>query len=322
LYPKYSDIYMTGIALATMVPVRILLVRYVFTPLGDRLLPSLQQRKTWTKLSRLDRVDRFGTVCFKLMFFGIISIIGYRILSDEDWFPTILGGHGQIRNVWLEFPNAPYSTELKIYYHVELAYHVQSLMFHLYMPWRNDFLEMALHHSTASFLVLFSYFNGFVRIGSIVLFVHDVGDVVGYSVKATVDTDYKRATISIYVLLLISWFFTRLFVFPFYILYTIMFDGTHMVPADSRNTFHYLEGMLYILQCLHIYWYCLFLIMGYVYSKTGQTVDIQQKAGDKYEKTGTEVVKVLETQQATTPSALSPPAVSSEDILRRRPHVK
>jgi len=249
--------------------------------------------------------------------------VGYTILSGEEWFPTILGWTGQIRNVWSDFPRARVPIDLKIYYHVELAYHLQSLMFHLYMPRRNDFLEMALHHSTASFLVLFSYFSNFVRIGAIVLFVHDVGDVVGYSVKATVDTDYRRATISIYVVLLITWFFTRLFVFPFYILHTILFDGTQMLPAADRSTYHYLEGMLYILQCLHIYWYALFIIMGYQYSKTGQTVDIQQKAGEKFEKIGHEAVKVPEQPAALAqPTVAAKPASSSgsddEDALRRR----
>jgi len=54
------------------------------------------------------------------------------------------------------------------------------------------------------------------------------------------------------------------------------------------HSIHYvLAGMLYILQCLHIYWYYLFLVMGAAYLRTGaKPVDIQQRAGEHVSKDG------------------------------------
>jgi len=78
---------------------------------------------------------------------------------------------------------------------------------------------------------------------------------------------------------------------------------------------------VYILQCLHIYWFALFIIMGYVYSKTGQTVDIQQKAGDKYEKAAPEIVKVPDNPSLEDTAVARRSTVSSgsnEDALRQR----
>jgi len=39
--------------------------------------------------------------------------------------------------------------------------------------------------------------------------------------------------------------------------------------------------MIWTLQALHVYWYALFLIMGYRFAVSGKTVDIQQKAGEE-----------------------------------------
>jgi hypothetical protein len=280
-YPTYSDLSITAVALSIMLPLRYLLVRFVFSPLGNYMLPTLSRKKTWTPAGRQDRVERFATVCFKFLYFLIITTWGYILLKDQSWFPPILGGSGDVQHAWDDFPCPPVLHGLTAYYMIELAYHVQSLVYHLFMPHRNDFLEMTLHHSCAIFLVLFSHYHGYVRIGSLVLFIHDVADILSYAIKAVVDTEYTKVTLGIYAGLLVVWGVTRLYVFPFYILRTILYDGPHLIPAEhfNRSGYRYLEGMLYILQCLHIYWYFLFLIIGYQFTQTGKTVDLQQKAG-------------------------------------------
>jgi hypothetical protein len=73
----------------------------------------------------------------------------------------------------------------KLYYMVQMSYHSHSLLWQLTMTARNDFVEMVLHHCCALFLVGFSYSANFMRIGVLVLVVHDVGDVVGYAIKVT-----------------------------------------------------------------------------------------------------------------------------------------
>jgi len=93
-------------------------------------------------------------------------------------------------------------------------------------------------------------------------------------------------TLSLYVSLLVVWGFTRLYVFPAYILGSIFYEGHQLMPPEHyhRSSYRYFEGMLYILQCLHIYWYLLFWIMGVQFLKTGKTVDTQQNPGAKFDK--------------------------------------
>jgi hypothetical protein len=114
-----------------------------------------------------------------------------------------------------------------------------------------------------------------VRIGSLVLFLHDIADVLAYSVKAVVDTKYTWLTLSAYAGLLLTWGYTRLYVFPFYVI------SASTIPGMEQSFAWYTSyAMIWTLQLLHVYWYILFLIMGYRFAISGKTVDIQQKAGE------------------------------------------
>ena len=42
---------------------------------------------------------------------------------------------------------------------------------------RSDMVEMTIHHIVTLVLISFSWVTGFVRIGSIVMLVHDISDV-------------------------------------------------------------------------------------------------------------------------------------------------
>jgi len=195
-------------------------------------------------------------------------------------------------NAFKGYPFHPAHQDMRLYYIIQLAYHSHSLLVHLWTGRdRNDFVEMALHHFCAMFLVGFSYYNNFIKIGAVVLFVHDIADVVGYAVKCAVDTNYTALTLSIYVTLLASWGYTRLYVFPFFVLRTIMIEGKALIPQEHYNRAGYwcFEWMLSILQILHVYWYGLFILMGIAFLSTGKTEDIQHKVGteDDWKEEGT-----------------------------------
>jgi len=279
-YPELIDLKTTAISLFTLVSLRVILCQFVFRPLGDWMLPTVAEKKgSWTEASREDRIQRFSACVFKLFFFLTITIYGWFTLRDEVWLPPQLFGHGDESRSWDGWPFTPISDSVKTYYLIELSYHVHSLCFHIFSAARNDFIEMTLHHTCAVLLVVFSYYLNWVRIGTLVLFLHDIADVTAYAVKAFVDTKYTKITLTAYAALLMAWGYTRLYVFPFYVIPASLLPDPESTPA-SRFVWYTSESMLWILQCLHIYWYVLFLVMGYRFLLSGKTVDIQQKAGE------------------------------------------
>lgn len=211
----------------------------------------------------------------RLCYFLCITAFGYHTLKDQSWLPPQLFGTGSVEHLWTDWPYSEMTDSVKTYTLIELSYHAHSLVFHLFTIHRNDFVEMTLHHTCAVLLVVFAYFANFVRVGSLVLFLHDIADVMAYAVKAVVDTKYTKITLTAYAGLLISWGYTRLYVFPFHVISATRIPGAEVGFVWVTSYF-----MIWLLQCLHIYWYTLFLIMGYRFAISGKTVDIQQKAGE------------------------------------------
>lgn len=123
-----------------------------------------------------------------------ITVVGFKVMQHEPWFPPSLGGKGEVVKTFEVLSDAP-SSALKYYFMVQLGYHLHSLLFMVFFsPIRNDFIEMLLHHVATIILIGGSYLANYTAFGALVVFTHDIGDVTGCtctadgcSVGATVD---------------------------------------------------------------------------------------------------------------------------------------
>lgn len=112
------------------------------------------------------------------------------------------------------------------------------------------------------------------------VYTHDLGDVWCYAVKMAVDSRYKNLTLSLYILLLCTWLWTRCYVFP-----SLYYQAIWLLDIQVTNAFFLGMTSLYVvLQSLHIYWFVLLLKMGWTFSKSGELKDIQQQCLDVDEK--------------------------------------
>lgn len=239
-----------------------------FEPLGRLILSK-------AKRAQPDRVNRFAATCFKFCYMSSIVAWGFHILLDAPWFPAELGGKGDVKKCW--FNGSPYQSQMpnqQFYYLIQLSYHLHSLVFQIYLSHREDFWEMALHHTVTIALIFGSYVMGEQRVGTLVLIVHDIGDVTSYLVKFMVDTDFTKTTLSFYGLLLATWGYTRLYVYPAVIIATISNDAPESCVGGNTNITIF-KGLLWCLFGLHCYWYTLFLAMGYHYIIKKKTKDLQ-----------------------------------------------
>jgi len=249
---------------------RFLLSYFLLKSLGDNLL-SLNKWKE--PKEKKFRIERFAAVVFKFVYFSCITIWGFYLLSSREWFPTFLGGEGDIKKCYEDYPNQVIPEEIRIYFLFQLAYHCHSLIFQFILPHRNDFMEMVLHHNCAIFLLLFSYFMNFVRIGTIVLFIHDVGDILTYATKALVDTQYVKLAVVVYFILMAFWLYLRLYIFPFYIIYSTITQTPEFVLQNLFFSYFFLNILLVLLFVLHVYWFFLLIAMFCGFSKTGEAKD-------------------------------------------------
>lgn len=145
---------------------------------------------------------------------------------------------------------------------MQLAYHIHTILFQVWVHYRQDFMEMMLHHFTAVLLILCSNFLDLQRIGILILLAHDISDIFVYGSKALVDSHYKKTLTFFSVSLIVSWFYTRLYVFPFVIIRSVITEPFRLKLSGVFPFKSYVNNMivwtpasfLLLLQALHVYW--------------------------------------------------------------------
>jgi hypothetical protein len=100
------------------------------------------------------------------------------------------------------------------------------------------------------------------------------------AIKSIVDTGNTPLIVFMYIVLLASWGYTRLYVYPFHLIYNAIFVIPEANPHVVGIFLHPGNALLCMLVVLHVYWYGLFLVMGYTLVRKGMAEDIQDKCSD------------------------------------------
>jgi ceramide synthetase len=95
-----------------------------------------------------------------------------------------------------------------------MGYHLHLMIYHGFEEVRNDFVVMFLHHFVTIFLYGFSYLTNMVLGGAVVMFLHDIADVPIALTKCFYETTLESVKMFLAAWLAISWFYTRILVFP------------------------------------------------------------------------------------------------------------
>ncbi|XP_062975942.1 ceramide synthase 5 isoform X2 [Elgaria multicarinata webbii] len=182
---------------------------------------------------------------WRLIFYLYIFSYGLRFLWSTPWF-------WDTRQCWYNYPFQPITSGIYHYYITELAFY-WSLMFSQFTDIkRKDFLIMLVHHLATIGLITFSYMNKMVRVGTLVLCVHDASDIFLEIAKLANYAKYQRLCDATFVLFCVMFIVTRLGIYPFWILNTTLFESWEIIgPYPSWWLFN---GLLLLLLVLHISW--------------------------------------------------------------------
>ena len=111
-----------------------------------------------------------------------------------------------------KWPNYPVSQGIKVYYMIQLAHHVHSVLelAHGYKL-RSDIAEITLHHIATISAILLSYFGNHIPGGITVLAAHNVGDIFINLAKFCRDLKLLKGWSAdlLFVVLFVSWFVPR-----------------------------------------------------------------------------------------------------------------
>ncbi|XP_061591909.1 ceramide synthase 5-like [Cololabis saira] len=223
-------------------------------------LEGLTKQLDWDerKIQRWFRVRRnqdrpstqkkFSESMWRFTFYLLIFIYAICHLWRSPWM-------WDTRQCWHNYPFQGLSPGQYNYYVAELAFY-SSLMFSQFTDIRRkDFVIMLVHHLATIFLITFSYANNMLRAGSLVMCVHDASDIFLEAAKLANYAKYQRLCDSLFVVFSLIFFLTRLIIFPFWIVSSVLFESWEIV--GPYQAWWLLNGLLLVLQTLHIIWFYL-----------------------------------------------------------------
>lgn len=220
-------------------------------------IPALSKQTDWTERQiqlwfhqrRLANsptaMQRFRECSWHLLFYSTSVFYTLYILWDKPWL-------WNTRYCWDGWPKLTVTNEVFILYLVELGFY-WSLVFTLLTDHaRKDFWEMTVHHIVTILLIYFSWAANFVRIGTLVLLVHDVADTWMASAKMAKYSRHQTLCEFLFAIFMVVWTVSRLYAYPFWVLNSSVFESHDFV--DHFPAYWLFNGLLSILLCLHCIW--------------------------------------------------------------------
>ncbi|XP_072295007.1 ceramide synthase 2-like [Eucyclogobius newberryi] len=226
---------------------------------------SPRKIQTWFRNRRnQDRptnTKKFCEAAWRFVFYLVAFIGGLSTLIEAPWF-------WDQRECWRGYPKQPVSDAHYWYYFLELGFYLSLLLSISVDIKRKDFKEQVIHHIATIFLLGFSYCSNYVRVGTLVMLVHDSSDFLLESGKMLHYAGLIYICDPLFVVFAVVFLFTRLVVFPFRVVHT-----TLIVSMDFFEPFfgyYFFNALLLVLQALHIFWAYIILRMVFKFAFSGK----------------------------------------------------
>ena len=191
---------------------------------------------------------------FKGSMYLLLTIFGYYVLKDLNYFPKSLLGKGWLPNMFINgYPNSFYLEKPRFfdfYYMLCLSYFSSDLVWLLFINEKQtDFVNMLLHHVCTISLIIFSHLVHYSNVGSIVLFLHIESDIFVHLTRFLLQTDTPEIVKNISgVTLVFNFLYVRV-----YVLGDIIYVLYHYVTWKGIVDW-FLLIFLSIIYLMHINW--------------------------------------------------------------------
>ena len=239
-----------------LLPFAVAIALTVLRAVLDGLL--LKRIPVWLQLSP-DAAEKLPESIFK----GGVSMVTWSwaayllFLRDEDLFFDLLA-HWES---W--YPGSPVDPAVFWLYVAEIGLYLHCIYGTIFLDTiRKDFAVITMHHSLTIFLLLFSYAVRYHRIGVLVLFVLDVGDIwleisktfVYFKVRDGKDHSGPELAANIsFAVFTAQHVLFRLYWFPVKVLYSAMYVSVKFYPEGPFWSLFVV--LLWALYAMQVYWF-------------------------------------------------------------------
>ncbi|KAF2199724.1 longevity assurance proteins LAG1/LAC1 [Delitschia confertaspora ATCC 74209] len=189
---------------------------------------------------------RFCEQAWLLIYYSIFWTLGMYLMYHSDyWF--------DLKGLWTGWPHREVNGLFKWYYLVQFAFWIQQILVVNIEEKRKDYAQMFTHHIITSALMLTSYGYYHMRVGSVILCIMDVVDIILPVAKLMKYLGYKTAPDIAFGVFMAVWVIAR-HVFYLMVCWSIyahtpeaMTPGCHLasgqfIPATSSVEYEALGG--------------------------------------------------------------------------------
>jgi hypothetical protein len=290
-YPEVGDLAMVPVFALLFPVVRFLLDRLLLERLGRQLLLS-----SFEGLHHDEQKDhkkqhvKFKESAWKGLYFLSAALFELVVIYKESWFTnTQKFWVGPGEQVW---PDQKVKTKLKTLYMYTGGFYMYSILAVLFWETRrSDFVVTAMHHVATVVLIMLSYVLRFSRIGSVVLAIHDISDVILEFSKMLKYIGYDMLPSITFVFFLISWIVLRLIYYPIWIIWSTSYEV--LLTLDKRKYkdgpvyYYFFNTLLICLLVFNIYWWVLICrVLVKQISSRGKVVEDVRSDSEDEEKEG------------------------------------
>ncbi|KAL8558888.1 hypothetical protein ACOMHN_054319 [Nucella lapillus] len=259
----------------------------------------LYRRKMQSHPSAMYKFKECG---WHLLFYTFTFTFGMWALWDKSWLVVTV-------NCWINWPKQHIDSDIYVFYLMELAFY-WSLLFAIFFSkdyQKKDKKEMVLHHLVTIALIYFSWACNFVRVGTLVLVVHDVADPWMAIAKMAKYGKHQTICETFFAIFIVVWIVSRCFIYPIWVL-----NASAVEIHDYVTTFPaywFFNGLLLVLQVLHLMWTYLILRVAYQKFQTGSLQkDERSESEDEMDLSSSE-----EKEEESTPAGTKP--IANGDAL-------
>ncbi|KAF5831612.1 TLC domain-containing protein [Dunaliella salina] len=251
---RWND-YGLAFFFALALPVlRSILRATVYEPTANRIYA--RHKLKMTDKERAEWLRKFNESSWKLTIFVTFTVTAFLVSYGETWFHDT-------RFSWLGRNHFP-PCNLTVSKGVR----------------RKDWLESMIHHIATSFLLVYSYYVNFTRIGVMTLFIHDMSDIFLEAAKLCRCAQQEGIGVIMFLIFVPTWIITRNIYFPMVIIRSTLteslkYAAIHGIAVEPHYSIF--NGLLLLLMILHIYW--TYLILKIIYRKlfSGKLDDIREQ---------------------------------------------
>ncbi|XP_060779120.1 ceramide synthase 2 isoform X2 [Neoarius graeffei] len=187
--------------------------------LSKKLSCSEHEVERWFRRRRnQDRpgvLKKFREASWRFVFYLCAFLGGLVALHDKPWFYDL-------HEVWAGFPKQTLLDSQYWYYMIEMSFYSSLLVSVAVDVKRKDFKEQLIHHWATLTLLFFSWCANYIRIGTLIMLVHDAADFLLELGKMFNYAGWTWTCNTIFIFFTMVFMVTRLVIFPFCLLVILL----------------------------------------------------------------------------------------------------